>query len=815
MIATVLFVIGIIIIIIAIIKVVSNAQQKSIVLGGFCLLIPPYNFYYALVHYHGKVIIILMLWIVGGVFQILGYALWSEADSAFLTKYGQWIFNNNLFPSASKKTIAKTTKASIAQEKTAKNNNLRATTASLDNLLKIRNQSGFRTRIIPNLYRSLGQAPLPPAYIFKKVFYSSPAGKLAAYLTPPPTDGKKYPTIIWLHGNLGGIGKWLWDDYQYTGAFRKSGFVVMCPSLRAQNNNPGRFELFYGEVEDIVHAIAYLRKLSYVDSQRIYVIGHDIGGTLALLTAQAVDNIRAVFSIGGAADIHDALRFEIPEECIPFDYTIADEISMRSAIHFTSLLQAPTFYFVDPNSPYANKARKMQLVARKAAVPLKVFANAQNLSHVLQPLNELIAKKISIDTGPTCKISFRKDNIRKAFYRYTNRAEIFYRRGSVHFNQKKFTAAVKYFTQAIAATRNFFKAYYMRALAYTRQGKLAQALVDYNYLLQTNPRYAPGYYGRGAVLLRKGNRQLAVRDFQKYLQVAPQGIYAKKVRTYLLKNKLSPRQFLTFRFRPPTATIARVNTIQNKFFKIFPFATEEQQETVARSQVTYNKTRTGYLITSNSKYFSMLINGKELPAEINKLLENNITSYQFNRRGKLLKIFGNKKLIRKLRQTLPASLAPFYKAKNLLAREKANWYNTIERFVDRRVAIGEVWQNKAPVVFAGIAMPLAATCITRFSEQINYAERNCVRIQTASVATNRALISIVNTYISKLNLRGRQFSIAYMNLQAHKETLMDPKTMLIFQEDFQQKLELKFELGKASKIEIVEHVEGKTYYKYQ
>src|SRR4051812_1761730 len=40
----------------------------------------------------------------------------------------------------------------------------------------------------------------PPAGVFKLVRYTSPAGKLAAYLTPSPNDGARHPAIVWVTG---------------------------------------------------------------------------------------------------------------------------------------------------------------------------------------------------------------------------------------------------------------------------------------------------------------------------------------------------------------------------------------------------------------------------------------------------------------------------------------------------------------------------------------------------------------------------------------------------------------------------------------
>ena len=41
-----------------------------------------------------------------------------------------------------------------------------------------------------------GPAEQPPAGVFDLVKYDSQAGKLAAYVTPDPKDGKKHPAIV-------------------------------------------------------------------------------------------------------------------------------------------------------------------------------------------------------------------------------------------------------------------------------------------------------------------------------------------------------------------------------------------------------------------------------------------------------------------------------------------------------------------------------------------------------------------------------------------------------------------------------------------
>jgi len=122
---------------------------------------------------------------------------------------------------------------------------------------------GFKSRLTPR--ESARQpVPEPPPNVFRLVRYESAPGKLAAYLTPDPADGKKHPAIVWITGgDCKTIDEGVWRDAdrsndQTAAAFRKAGIVMMFPSLRGGNDDPGVNEGFLGEVDDVLAATDYL-----------------------------------------------------------------------------------------------------------------------------------------------------------------------------------------------------------------------------------------------------------------------------------------------------------------------------------------------------------------------------------------------------------------------------------------------------------------------------------------------------------------------------------------------------------------------------
>ncbi|MDB6026929.1 MAG: Dipeptidylaminopeptidase/acylaminoacyl-peptidase -like protein [Verrucomicrobiales bacterium] len=286
----------------------------------------------------------------------------------------------------------------------------------------------FHTVLNGVSFKPNGLALEPPSDIYNLVRYPSPVGDLAAYVSPEPLDGVKRPAVIWAHGGFGGLREYAWtpEDDQSPRAFLNKDFVVMVPSWRRENDNPGSFEFFLGEVDDMLAAVQYLRSLRYVDSDRIYIVGYSIGGTLALLAAESTNTFRAAFSIGAATDVARLLADGEGDGLVPFDARDEKEIAIRNPIRFTESIQVPTFYFEGGNSWEAPDACKMELVARKAGRPFhSVIVPGAHHWSILQPASALIAEKIRGDTGPECRIQISVEEARAVYNGMSQPQQVF------------------------------------------------------------------------------------------------------------------------------------------------------------------------------------------------------------------------------------------------------------------------------------------------------------------------------------------------------------------------------------------------------
>jgi alpha/beta superfamily hydrolase len=245
----------------------------------------------------------------------------------------------------------------------------------------------------------------PPAGMFDVVSYESPVGKLAAYVSPDPGDGAKHPAIIWITGGeCNTIGD-VWspasrDNDQTAAAYRQNGLIMMFPSLRGGNQNPGSEEGLYGEVDDVLAAADYLAALPYVDAQRIYLGGHSTGGTLALLVSECSDRFRAVFSFGPVEDVSG-----YGDDMLPINLSDRKEVKLRSPGYWLHGIKSPTF-IIEGNDRQASNISSLEVLQRISTNPQVACYAVPGQDHfsVLAPANAVIASKLLQDTGETCNL---------------------------------------------------------------------------------------------------------------------------------------------------------------------------------------------------------------------------------------------------------------------------------------------------------------------------------------------------------------------------------------------------------------------------
>ncbi len=256
-------------------------------------------------------------------------------------------------------------------------------------------------------FDSTDKSPIGPyaKNIFQLVHYKTAVGALGALLTLDPKDGLKHPAIIWVTGgdsnSIGGSSlsnKAPRSNDQTAAAYRNAGIVMMYPTLRGGNDNPGKREAVYGEIDDVLAAADFLAQQSWVDPNRIYLGGHSTGGSLVLMTAEASSRFRAVFSFGPVSDLR---RYG---QLMPVDFNkmVPMDAILRMPGYWLPSVKSPLFVIVGSTGNIGEQREMCQLFKNRNISFLAV-SGATHFD-ILAPANEMIAQKILLDQGAISNI---------------------------------------------------------------------------------------------------------------------------------------------------------------------------------------------------------------------------------------------------------------------------------------------------------------------------------------------------------------------------------------------------------------------------
>jgi acetyl esterase/lipase len=203
----------------------------------------------------------------------------------------------------------------------------------------------------------------------RAVTYTSGGLQLKGWLTMPPkiAKGSKVPVVVYFHGGF----SFSVEELQVCKPFLDAGFAIFTPSLRGENDNPGVFELFYGEIEDARAAILWLSRQPQINAKRIYTFGHSVGGGIsALLSLWGDVPIRFGGSSGG---LYPEKIFDEWRDIAPFDLRDEKEKKLRLLIgnmaymkrgHIAFIGRSDTLLEVVPTAQTEAKKTKERLVIK-------------------------------------------------------------------------------------------------------------------------------------------------------------------------------------------------------------------------------------------------------------------------------------------------------------------------------------------------------------------------------------------------------------------------------------------------------------------
>lgn len=142
---------------------------------------------------------------------------------------------------------------------------------------------------------------MPTDYI---TFQNSAGHSLSGILRQPDqVEPKKLPAIIVVHGFNENMNRdWILDIANFISPY---GFVALRFDFHGHGESEGDFEehTVTQQIDDVKSAVDFVEQLSEVDSTKIFLIGHDIGGDISVLAAAEDARVKGVISWAARGDI--------------------------------------------------------------------------------------------------------------------------------------------------------------------------------------------------------------------------------------------------------------------------------------------------------------------------------------------------------------------------------------------------------------------------------------------------------------------------------------------------------------------------------
>ncbi|MBI2267043.1 MAG: alpha/beta fold hydrolase [Armatimonadetes bacterium] len=110
-----------------------------------------------------------------------------------------------------------------------------------------------------------------------------------------------HPAIIYCHDGVSGISR---ETLLFCREMADWGYVVFAPAFRGEDGSDGEVEVAKGEVQDVLSAISFVKKLPGVDPRRIALLGTSHGALIAILAASRTSEIVALIECYGVTNVY-------------------------------------------------------------------------------------------------------------------------------------------------------------------------------------------------------------------------------------------------------------------------------------------------------------------------------------------------------------------------------------------------------------------------------------------------------------------------------------------------------------------------------
>jgi hypothetical protein len=280
----------------------------------------------------------------------------------------------------------------------------------------------------------------------------------------------------------------------------------------------------------------------------------------------------------------------------------------------------------------------------------------------------------------------------------------------------------------------------------------------------------------------------------------------------------SSKPRFSFRFHPPDGTTFVQTLVMTRTTQIGP-SMRRTDVTTTRTRVTIRKSPQGYTLVATPISATMTRDGRPVGSPVLEALSKLTVTYEIDAKGKIAAIRGYENVAQALRASLPpetaATMARTLTPEALVRREKSEWDGRVGRYVGRSAGAGDSWvtTDEFPLPDGGKAVFHSAT---RFDAAPGSAQaprlRMKFRYDTDAEALTRLTGKPIRNLPRKAGVSTNNSQISDVAIKGSGERLVDPTTMLIYEESATRTVTMKMEIPGQGRHNAV--TEEKRVYRY-
>ena len=184
--------------------------------------------------------------------------------------------------------------------------------------------------------------------------YSSGGIDVAGLLIRPRRlDGRRWPAIVYNRGGTGDFGRLDHSAIVEMLLLARSGFVLIASDYRFHGATARQDEWGGADLDDVLNVVLAVRGLSYVDAERVFMLGQSRGGMMTYLALKRDAPVRAAVVTSGVSDLEALGRYR--PEFVNGDDTYdgwakvwpdyaarsTEHYRERSAVHWADRIRVP------------------------------------------------------------------------------------------------------------------------------------------------------------------------------------------------------------------------------------------------------------------------------------------------------------------------------------------------------------------------------------------------------------------------------------------------------------------------------------------